>query len=81
MDIQQWLLFISIALVATATPGPAVLLVSTHSLSYGWHNSIVTILGNVSGLLVMSALSVAGLSVVVLNSAVLFFIVKRNVQV
>lgn len=76
MNFDSWLLFASIALVATLTPGPAVLLVSTHSVSFGTKYSIATMLGNVSGLFVMSLLSVLGLSAIILHSAPIFLTVK-----
>ncbi len=76
MQIESWLAFCSIALVATATPGPAALLVTTNSLMVGFKKSLITILGNVTGLLLMSAFSVLGLSAVVLHSAVAFTIIK-----
>lgn len=76
MDFDSWLIFASIALVATLTPGPAVLLVSTHSVSFGTKYSIATMLGNISGLFIMSLLSVMGLSAIILHSAPIFFTVK-----
>ena len=76
MEIQSWLLFLSIAFIATITPGPAILLATSHSLSYGLRSSVFTILGNITGLFIMSALSVAGLSAIILGSAVIFAAVK-----
>lgn len=76
MSFENWLLFSSIALVATLSPGPAILLVSTHSLSYGLKRAVATMLGNVSGLLLMSALSVLGLSTVILYSTPVFMTLK-----
>ncbi len=76
MNYDNWLLFSSIALIATITPGPAVLLVSTHSASYGAKYSIVTMLGNITGLFIMSLLSVLGLSAIILHSAPVFITVK-----
>ena len=76
MEIESWLAFCSIALLATATPGPAVLLVCTHSLMFGFRKSLFTILGNISGLMVMSSFSVLGLSTVVLNSGAAFSVIK-----
>jgi threonine/homoserine/homoserine lactone efflux protein len=76
MSVESWLLFSSIALVATLSPGPAILLVSSHSVSYGLKNSVATMLGNISGLFVMSALSVLGLSAIILHSAALFVVLK-----
>lgn len=76
MDLHNWLLFSSIALVATITPGPAVLLVATHSISHGVGRTIYTILGNISGLFCMSLFSVLGLSALVMLSSTTFMIIK-----
>jgi len=76
MEIETWLLFSSIALVATITPGPAVLLVATHSISYSPFRAMFTILGNISGLFIMSLLSVLGLSAIVLCSTTTFIMIK-----
>ena len=76
MNYDSWLLFTSIALVATITPGPAILLVSTHSVSFGTKYSVATMVGNVTGLFILSLLSVMGLSAIILHSAPIFFAVK-----
>lgn len=76
MQFESWLAFCAIALLATATPGPAALLVSVHSISSGFRKSLATILGNVSGLFIMSGFSVLGLSSLVLHSAWAFTLVK-----
>ncbi len=76
MNYDSWILFASIAFIATITPGPAILLVTTHSVTFGTRCSIATMLGNVSGLFIMSLLSVMGLSAVILHSAPIFFLVK-----
>ena len=76
MQFENWFMFCSIALLATATPGPAALLVSINSLTFGFKKSLVTILGNVTGLFIMSTFSVLGLSAVVLHSTVAFTVIK-----
>jgi len=76
MNFESWLIFSFIAFVATVTPGPAILLVSTHSAAYGLKKAVITIFGNVSGLLIMSALSVAGLSSILLYSTTVFIAIK-----
>ncbi|MCP4996005.1 MAG: LysE family translocator [Gammaproteobacteria bacterium] len=76
MNIENWLLFSSIALIATITPGPAILLASTHSVTYGVKKALATIFGNITGLFAMSALSVLGLSTIILYSTTVFIIVK-----
>lgn len=76
MNFENWLTFCSIALVATATPGPAVLLVTTHCLSEGFNRSLVTALGNVTGLFIISSISILGLSALILHSATAFTAIK-----
>ncbi|MEI8608963.1 hypothetical protein P4S70_07970 [Enterovibrio sp. Hal110] len=53
MTIETWLAFLSIAFIAALSPGPAILLVMTHSLRSGLKKAVFTILGNVTGLFLM----------------------------
>lgn len=76
MAFENWIAFCAIALLATATPGPAALLVSVNSVSYGFRKSLFTVIGNMTGLFIMSGFSVIGLSALVLHSAVGFGVVK-----
>lgn len=76
MALENWTLFCLIALAATATPGPAVLLVMSHSLRFGPAKAAGTVFGNATGLFLMSLLSVLGLSAVILHSSALFLAVK-----
>jgi homoserine/homoserine lactone efflux protein len=76
MNIQTWIAFFSVALIATMLPGPAMLLIATHSLSYGWVKTIATILGNVTGLVMLSLLSVLGLGVLIICSHTAFLGIK-----
>lgn len=76
MQLENWIAFCSIALLATASPGPAALLVSANSLSSGFKRSLATVFGNISGLFIMSGFSVLGLSAIVLNSAIAFTVIK-----
>jgi threonine/homoserine/homoserine lactone efflux protein len=76
MNIDIWLGFLAIAIIATITPGPAILLVITHSLASGWTKTLPTISGNISGLFLMSLCSALGLSALVIHSSVAFLIIK-----
>lgn len=76
MTMESWLLFLPIALAATLSPGPAVLVVTTNALQYGPSLSVLTILGNISGLFFMSLCSVIGLSTIILYSSLGFAVVK-----
>jgi threonine/homoserine/homoserine lactone efflux protein len=76
MPLDSWLIFCSIAFIATITPGPAILLVMSNSLQHGPVKTIPTMLGNISGLFLMSSLSILGLSTLILHSSFAFNVVK-----
>lgn len=76
MEPDSWLLFSSIALMATITPGPAVLLVAANTMEHGVRSTVFTILGNISGLFLLSLLSVMGLGALLLYSAIAFTAIK-----
>ncbi|RLA07060.1 MAG: LysE family translocator [Gammaproteobacteria bacterium] len=76
MSIESWLIFLSVTLIATLTPGPAILLATTHSIKYGVKKATITMFGNITGLLLMSILSVLGISAVILSSTVIFVAIK-----
>ncbi len=76
MQLENWLAFCSIAFIAAAIPGPAILLVLTHSLQFGTLRSLITVAGNVTGLFTMSACSVLGLSALVMISSTAFTVIK-----
>lgn len=76
MQFETWLAFFSIAFLAAAIPGPAILLVVTHSLQHGFFRSLMAVAGNVSGLFTMSACSILGLSALVAYSATAFTLIK-----
>ena len=61
MDVTSWLGFVSVALFVTFTPGPAVLMAISNSLSVGPRRAMVGSLGNAIGLLAVSAATTAGL--------------------
>lgn len=76
MQLENWLGFCSIAFIAAAIPGPAILLVSTHSLQFGTLRSLITVAGNVTGLFIMSACSILGVSALVIVSSIAFTTIK-----
>lgn len=73
---MDYLLFFTICVVATFSPGPAVLLAIKNSASYGVGKSIAGILGNVTAMVTMASLSALGLSAILAASESLFVVVK-----
>lgn len=76
MQLETWLGFLTIAFLAAFIPGPAILLVLSHTLQFGTARALYTIAGNVSGLFTMSACSILGLSALVVYSSFAFSLVK-----
>jgi threonine/homoserine/homoserine lactone efflux protein len=76
MEFSNWLLFSGIALIAVISPGPAVLLAVTNSLTRGMAKSVYSSLGNITGLFLVSGAAILGLGAVLQTSTVLFSTVK-----
>lgn len=69
-------LFAGFAMVASFSPGPAVMLAVSNALQFGWRRALWSSLGNVSGLMLLSGLSGLGVHAVLLASAAAFTLLK-----
>jgi len=76
MDIQTWLIYLMLVIVATSTPGPAVLFIMTNSILHGWRKALFIALGNIIGLLCLGIVAIAGLGTILQTSEHLFSIIK-----
>ncbi|MFC1515285.1 LysE family translocator [Thermodesulfobacteriota bacterium] len=76
MTIQSWLMYLMLVIVATATPGPAVLFIMTQSTLHGWRKAAFSALGNITGLFCMGILTVTGLGAILNTSEIIFNVVK-----
>ncbi len=69
-------MYLTLVFVATATPGPAVLYITTHSSLYGWRKAIFAALGNILGLLSLGIIAVTGLGAILNTSVIIFMCIK-----
>jgi len=76
MTIQSWLIYLALVIVATSTPGPAVLFIMTSSTLHGWKKSVFAALGNITGLFCLGIIAVTGLGTVLKTSEILFDVLK-----
>lgn len=76
MELSTWLLFLGIALVAIISPGPAVLLSVTNSLTHGFTKSVFSSLGNITGIFAVSSAAALGLGAVLQTSILMFTALK-----
>ncbi len=61
MEFSTWLLFSVVALLAIISPGPAILLAISNSLTHGTRSVYLSALGNEIGILIVSLSAVLGL--------------------
>lgn len=73
---EQWLSFTVVALLTTFTPGPAVLFTLQNALSAGSRPAFAGALGNATGLALVSLLAFAGVSLLLMQSALAFSVLK-----
>ncbi len=76
MTIQSWLMYLTLVIVATATPGPAVLFIMTNSTLHGWRKAAFAALGNIFGLFCLGIIAVTGLGTILNTSEIIFNIIK-----
>jgi homoserine/homoserine lactone efflux protein len=76
MTIDNWFAFLFLAIIATSTPGPAVLLIMTNATIYGWGRCIYIAIGNIAALLIMAVITVSGLGIILTTSEIIFSIIK-----
>lgn len=76
MTIQLWILYLTFVLVATATPGPAVLFITTNSILHGWRKMVYAAFGNIIGLFVLGIIAITGLGAVLKASVTIYSVVK-----
>jgi homoserine/homoserine lactone efflux protein len=76
MQLSNWLVFCSVALLTTFSPGPAVLLAISNSVAQGPRRALTCSLGNALGLFIVSGVTMAGMGVVLATSASAFTALK-----
>jgi threonine/homoserine/homoserine lactone efflux protein len=74
--INNYLVFITLALTITAIPGPAVVLTIKNSLRYGYRAALANIFGNFTAMVILATLSALGLGALIIASSTLFSTVK-----
>ena len=76
MEFSSWLLFIVVGTAAVASPGPAILLAISNSVRFGMGKVLLSTLGNISGLFILSTAAIFGLGAIFKTSTSLFLLVK-----
>jgi len=76
MSFDTWLAFVAASLLLTMTPGPSIILGMVHSVHFGIGKTFFTALGDISANMVQMLLVVAGLGVVLAQSALAFTAIK-----
>lgn len=74
--INEYLVYVILAVTIVAIPGPAVILTIKNSIKYGVKISIAGILGNFIAMVMMAIISAFGLGAIILASSALFATVK-----
>ncbi|MCP4297585.1 MAG: LysE family translocator, partial [Proteobacteria bacterium] len=76
MSIEVLINYILVSAVIVAIPGPNIILTINDSINYGFRNSLMTILGIVSGMAFLFVLSLAGVTSLLAMFSSLFSIIK-----
>ncbi len=74
-------MYLTLVIVATSTPGPAVLFIMTNSALHGWRKAIFAALGNIVGLFCLGIIAVTGLGAVLKTSEIIFNIIRYGISI
>ncbi|MEO6917828.1 MAG: LysE family translocator [Collimonas sp.] len=76
MSLSLWLSFVAASALVIAIPGPTILLIATHAVSFGPRIAAAMVLGSALGGATAMALAMAGLGVLLTTSTVVFTVLK-----
>jgi threonine/homoserine/homoserine lactone efflux protein len=76
MSLHSWLMYLTLVVIATSTPGPAVLFIMTNATLHGWRKAAFAALGNIVGLVCLGIMAIAGLGTVLKTSEIVFNAIK-----
>lgn len=76
MNIEFYIIYVSVVFAASIIPGPSMLLALTHGIKYGYKSSISTALGNTSASVIQAIIAISGLSIILTSSQFLFEIIR-----
>ncbi len=74
--INNYSIFIALAVTVVAIPGPAVVLTIKNSLQYGFKLATANIVGNFLAMIMLASLSALGLGAIILASTTIFTTIK-----
>lgn len=72
MEFNVFLAFVTATAIMISLPGPSVLLVVAHSISYGWQRALLTVAGTTTGIAVQLFIAAVGLSSLLHTAADVF---------
>jgi threonine/homoserine/homoserine lactone efflux protein len=76
MELTTYLGFLVLVLAVLLTPGPSVTLGIVHGMTYGARRAVYTALGDISANMLQMIAAVAGLGLILAQSATLFWAIK-----
>jgi len=76
MTLSLWLAYAGVALLAIASPGPAVVLAIHNSVTHGLPAALMSSVGNIVGIGALSLAATLGLGALLHTSATLFIALK-----
>lgn len=78
MSLSLWLSFVAVALAATFSPGPGVLLAISTTLALGARRTLYSSAGNAAGVFLVSCVAVSGAGLLFLRSPAAFSLLKTG---
>lgn len=76
MELPNYLIYLSISIVASISVGPSVVLAVNNGINFGRRKALAGVLGHVSAIFILALISASGVGSIILASESIFLVIK-----
>ncbi|QOL24567.1 LysE family translocator [Thalassotalea sp. LPB0316] len=76
MDFSQYLVYLTISVVASASVGPSVILAASNGINFGRKKALAGVIGHVFAIFLLAIISATGVGALLLTSPMIFAVIK-----
>jgi threonine/homoserine/homoserine lactone efflux protein len=76
MELPNYLIYLSISIIASISVGPSVVLAANNGINFGRRKALFGVLGHVSAIFILALISASGIGSIILASESIFLVIK-----
>jgi threonine/homoserine/homoserine lactone efflux protein len=76
MELSNYLIYLSISVIASISVGPSVVLAANNGINFGWKKALSGVVGHVCAILILAIISASGVGSIIIASEMTFLLIK-----